>query len=557
MAETPHHSRIFSRLRAVDAPIVLVMLLLVLVVGYTVAALCVGPSLYPDPSYGLLVRKSMTAGSPWNHMTEPKTDNIAEDRSYFYAVWSPGQYIVPGAIVDLGMTLGAALKVTCILCSLIGLIGWTILYRKLQFEWETTLLSVALIASTRSVNLSFFIYMGSDLLAFSSFPYIALLVLTIRSSYMSLVVCMPLMLYAFLMKNSLAIYTGAWIASVMAISTIWNKYSLRSTAMFVITILILIISITIINYQYTSRGWNPMSYTPSLSTNLASYFLPCVMPVLAGTSIDDLLSRVLMHPDHPKYNYKESFVIVFSLFVLGAAWIRNIYCTSSNCESLLQVAFFVAGVTAVFVLLLTTRSAASLDESRHYRLPGYAILPFFVQSILSTRHRSVQFVLTAILILPCIYGIASFASNWSRQYSHRDSHSAELKIVHLSLSPRDVTVMRRIDSNLPSGNNLVATSTPSVALEFQRARTLATSSVSDTVGFIEANPRSGVVDNLIVIVEARGMNEEKIRAWLASFRSYDSERWEFVEVDRIRIYVLIDQQVNRSWLVALLEERGR
>ena len=87
--------------------------------SYTVAAFCVWPSLYPDPSYGFLVRKSVAAGAPWNHMTAPKPDNIAEDHSYFYAVWSPGQYVVPGTIADLGMTLARPYELLafCFRCS--------------------------------------------------------------------------------------------------------------------------------------------------------------------------------------------------------------------------------------------------------------------------------------------------------------------------------------------------------------------------------------------------------------------------------------------------------
>ena len=45
---------------------------------------------YPDAAGGFRVKKRMAGGSPWNHMTEPRADDIAKDHSYFYAMWSPG-----------------------------------------------------------------------------------------------------------------------------------------------------------------------------------------------------------------------------------------------------------------------------------------------------------------------------------------------------------------------------------------------------------------------------------------------------------------------------------
>ena len=162
-------------------------------------------------------------------MTAPKPDNIAEDHSYFYAVWSPGQYVVPGTIADLGMTLGAALRVTCVLFSLLGLAGWLLLFRRMGFDWTPALLSVLLIAATRSVNLSFLIYTGSDLLAFAFFPYMAVVVLTTRNSYLSALICVPLMVLGFFLKNSLAIYTAVWIAGVLATNVVICGFSRRTS----------------------------------------------------------------------------------------------------------------------------------------------------------------------------------------------------------------------------------------------------------------------------------------------------------------------------------------
>ena len=62
------------------------------------------------------------------------------------------------------------------------------------------------------------------------------------------------------------------------------------------------------------------------------------------------------------------------------------------------------------------------------------------------------------------------------------------------------------------------------------------------------------MDNLVVIVETPGMTEPKISAWLDSFRSYDSSRWEFVELDALRIYVPRGQTVDKGWLASTVAE---
>jgi hypothetical protein len=90
------------------------------------------------------------------------------------------------------------------------------------------------------------------------------------------------------------------------------------------------------------------------------------------------------------------------------------------------------------------------------------------------------------------------------------------------------------------------------ALEFSRTRVLATSVTSDSAQRIASTPRQGVVDNLIVIAELAGMTEGEIQAWLASFRGYDGEPWDFLDVDGQRFFVPSRQTVNRSWLADAL-----
>ena len=71
---------------------------------------------------------------PGNHWASPDPQDITKDISTFMSIWSPGQHVVPGVLEALGLSLGHAVIATVAVFSVIGLLGWWVLYRAFGFS---------------------------------------------------------------------------------------------------------------------------------------------------------------------------------------------------------------------------------------------------------------------------------------------------------------------------------------------------------------------------------------------------------------------------------------
>lgn len=510
------------------------------------------PSLFPDPAYGLLVQKSMRAGASWNYVIEPRPDNIAQDYSYFYTVWSPGQHAVPGALMSLGLTLGGALRAVNILAALLAIVGWYALLRAMAFERVVALGACLVLTASRTFGFSFLAYVGSDQLAFAGFPYLAWAVLAVRGRWALLLVAPATVLIGFFFKNSLAIYMTAWILAVLTAGLVSRRpQSARGWGRLAAVALGAGAALFLIDWGYVSRGWTPMAYRAAWSTNPGSYLLPAVMPLLAGTGVDDLLSRAFDHPALPRFDYKSALWLLVPVAAGMIAWGVSESRQPIRHESRVTIIGFVAVVVAAFTVLLATGSGASLYLSRHYLIPGAVLLPLLIERLLALRRPLLKGALVLALALPAVYGVLSFGSNWRRHYQHRAAHSGEVGVAHLSLTPRLVQHLRALDRDLPVEGSLVVLPIPSLAFEFSRTRVLATSATSDGIPEFSKVTWGGRVANLVVIAEQAGQTPDEIRAWLRTFAAYDPEAWEHVSVDGFAFYFPRNQRVDAQWLQAV------
>jgi len=527
--------------------------LLALCLIYVAGALTVYPSLFPDPAYGLLVEKSRQAGAPWNHVTEPRPDDISRDHTYFHTIWSPGQHVVPGALMAAGATLGGALRTINVLAALAGIAGWYGLFRALRFEAVVALGACLVLAASRTFGFSFLAYVGSDQLAFASFPWLAWLVLRAKDSWLLVTVAPAAILAGFFLKNSMAVYVTAWVGAVILAQAWLQPSELRRSWPRLASVSVMMGgAIFLIDWGYVSRGWTPMTYQARWSADPAAYLLPAAMPLLAGTGLDDLLSRAFDHPPLPTFHYKSSLLLLVPIAAGVVAWAVAEWRQTVNREVRIAVVAFVAMTVAVFTYFLATGSGASVYLSRHYIIPGALLLPLLIARILSARARLVKAVAVGVLLLPATYGVVSFGANWRRHYANRASHSSELRVAHLSLTPRVVQHLRTLDRELPVHDSLVVLPIPSLAFEFSRTRVLATSATSDGIPEFRRASWRGRVPTLVVLAEEAGQTPPEVAAWLASFRDYDAAAWQRVSVDGFSFYVPDGQAKDLIWLEHLL-----
>src|SRR5262249_36145988 len=75
-----------------------------------IVSLSIPPTIEWDSALGFIVLRNMLEGGAFNIFTVPDHADISRDLATFLSLWSPGQYIVPGAFVWLGTNYGLALS---------------------------------------------------------------------------------------------------------------------------------------------------------------------------------------------------------------------------------------------------------------------------------------------------------------------------------------------------------------------------------------------------------------------------------------------------------------
>jgi hypothetical protein len=347
-------------------------------------------------------------------------------------------------------------------------------------------------------------------------------------------------------KNRLPFNFGGWLLAAALIALV--KRDQQSPLPLIVAVIVAGATMALIHVQYDLRGWTPLSYQPAAATSLTPYVLPWSMPLLAATSWDDLFAWIFLHPSGAivPFDYRHSVPFLFVIAVASAfaaliAWKRH------GDDRVLQTLLYSVITVGGLMTLLASGAIASLDLSRHYRVIGYVWLALIVRAMLRAKP-AVAAAVAVALLLPSIYGVASFASNWRRHYATRMSQSARLDITHPQLTPRMTRALTTLDNTLPPGT-LVVTPVPTYALEFIRTRALPTNVVADELR--QMPKHYGHAANLVVIADRRGLTEEKCAQWLTWFPDYD--HWEHFDLDDHRFFVPSGQSVTPLWLEAALQ----
>ena len=136
-------------------------------------SLLVPPFINWDSANGFLAWRGTLLGSA-NSISSPDPANIARDTVWFLTVWSPGQYLVPGAISLLGVPLGVAMTLTAALALLVSLIGWVMVVRTFTPRTSLALLIVVLIGTFHYSTHAFSTYHGGEILLQAATPWLVL-----------------------------------------------------------------------------------------------------------------------------------------------------------------------------------------------------------------------------------------------------------------------------------------------------------------------------------------------------------------------------------------------
>jgi hypothetical protein len=364
-----------SRQQKYTTLILIVLSVLTIVTG--VVIFIHPPAIFPDPSWGYQVLKSMQHGGGFNMRINPDHDNIAANYREFLSWWSPGQYLLPLLFKStFSLNLGQTSVVTITVCALIGLFGFYQFFKKIGFSAIISALSVAFIACQQAYVAPYIFYNGGEVLLFAFAGWFLYGCFSFErvNNWKPLLFILAAGLIGFFCKSSFM-----WIYAA-GLLCLWIRVSQSSKEIVKWIIngiwmgIPAVASVAIIFFGYLSRGHNPASQSHHIRLALETFAFPLASPVLAGFSGDDLVHGLLFHPDGPMFTPKGTILVLIAMTIVSV-WLMYVllkYVNNKNYRLVLGVFY---GVAFLFFSYAYLRQLAISYEGRHFRIVGLLIVP--------------------------------------------------------------------------------------------------------------------------------------------------------------------------------------
>jgi hypothetical protein len=493
-----------------------------IVLAYTISIAIVGPSMYADHGVGFLALRAMKLGGPFNVMQIPDPADIARDKDFFVAWWSPGQYLVPAAFEALGFNLGQAMTITVASCSVLGLVGLQRLYRSWGFPPLSVAITLLLLAGTRLFSHQFAYYGGGEILLFALTPWFLLLLFRMQefspAKALGVFAGMAVLTVAKLSGLVLA------VASVIAVEILDLKSGrpgrLRRLLTAGITLGVFAI---LFKLFWLSRGETPTTaaanvFSPErLLTHAIPSFVACFTSIL---SLGDLAKAVLLRPGHGGPLTVAIFYLVTALPIALLAYFVGRQISRSHPDYFR----FAATLTVVFSLIMIAvfvRGGEVTLEDRHFRQIGLVLAIGLVHAALSWR-RPFALAAAGLALASVAYGSIAYAAKLRR---HIASAESDQGFRHMVLSSAALEFIRTKLSTPVDGTSLVVVPSAEIALEFRNRRTVEIPADFRTEDDLRRYSYRGRVDNLGVLLPTKMIDNGKAALVLAAFKDYPADGW--------------------------------
>ena len=355
----------------------IILPLLVVLTAITSVFVFIHPmAIFPDPSWGFQVMRSMEHGGGFNLKIAPDQGNIANNYSEFLSWWSPGQYLLPYFFKSLfGLNIGQACAITIGFCEVLGIFGFYHFFRKAGFTKTISAVSIAFIASQLFYVTPFVFYNGGEVLLFGFggwFLYGCLKFVQPKSWKMALFIILSGWIGFFCKSSFIWIYAASlcfiWIRASRTQRL--GKWLINAVWLGVPAIT----SFAVIYLAYLSKGHNPASAGNGLKLLWETFAFPLASPLIAGFSIDELVHGFLFHPDGAMFTYTNAVAIIAVLAASSIYVISRILKTVPSADyRLMLVVFYV--VSTLFFSVSFLRQVAISFEGRHFRMMGLLFIP--------------------------------------------------------------------------------------------------------------------------------------------------------------------------------------
>ena len=505
---------------------------------FAAASAIVRPATYSDIAIGFRVWDSMRQGAGFNQMLNVDPADIGRDLSYFKAAWSPGQYLLPGALETLGLDLGLAITVVVTLASLAGLWGWYLLYRAFGFSPRIAAVALLIVVFGRHFALPFGAYNGGEVLLFGGLPWGFLVVWRWRDLPWRSI---PALLAAtagmvFLKLSGIAPMAAAILAVVPSGDhPLFGRETVRKAAVAGVTI---VVAALLLHWGWTSRGWTAVETTASQSPAEIGASLALVVSSTwtAIFGFGSLLQFIFFFPGRALLS-SPALINVALLVPAIATLAFMVVRLRRGYPAYLRFSLIVTALVTGFLFLLLVRGSAIGTEERHFRPAALLLTVGMVEAFLGVRSMVVRGLFAGLAGLSVLYGAGSWAHHL-RTNLHDTLGLRGVRLHTVPVSMRDF--LRAVDRRDADGDRpLVLVPSPETALEIRNARILTTDADFQTAQALAAEVRRGRVRRLYVVLPLALERNGKAEIILTSFADYRPDDWKRIVLGDSVVYASV------------------
>ncbi|WP_158825095.1 hypothetical protein [Mucilaginibacter lacusdianchii] len=344
------------------------------------------PAIFPDPSWGFQVMRSMERGGGFNLLIGPSAEDVSKNAAEFISWWSPGQYLAPYLFKTLFHTNTAqAAVITVTACQLLGIAGFYNLFKKVGFSRLIAAISVAVIVCQQYFYIPYSFYNGGEVLLFAYAGWFLYGCLSFRKINVGMLLFILLSGWAgFFCKSSMMwIYASGLLCLWINLSYYeknWWQWIRNGIWMAPPAIL----SVAAIYVFYLSKGQTPASTHAGIRLAWETFGFPLASPLLSGFSVDELTHGLIYHPDGPMFSLPVTLIIIWALAILSILVVVKLIRTIPQRHYTILIAVFYV-VSVLFFSYAFLRQLAISYEGRHFRIVGLLIIPGIVYLLSNTK----------------------------------------------------------------------------------------------------------------------------------------------------------------------------
>jgi hypothetical protein len=370
-------------------------------------SLLVPPFIEDDSATGFQAWRGTLLGAA-NSVIAPDPANIAQESFQFQTRWSPGQYLVPGAISLLGLPLGAAMTLTVALASLCSLIGWMFVVRAFAPNSPFAFIVVVLVGSFHYSTFAFRTYRGGEILLQAVTPWLVLA--ANRVPEMSIVRAALLaagaVLVAFMAKlTGLIVVAAALVAASLVSIAVGRRISHGILG----GALGAVMAFVIIYVSFLSRGPTPASELESPLPFFGSIAFSSFVPWVAGISWPELMTALFFGSRDLSSMPAGYLAVIVPPALLIMYLVAGFRLETAHNVKLRYFSLVSYGIVAAVFIWLFSRGANIYLEERHFRAVGTLL---FVCALVNSRSAGTPIwarnLFLALCALMAFYGSGSF-----------------------------------------------------------------------------------------------------------------------------------------------------